>query len=194
MNWKSGCGWFFAVYLFVAVILTAFGVQPAVAVWACLAITVLLTGLYHWLRKAVRPSLREEPPSAHLRSSRRRTSAKRQGPRPHRRRGHPHSYWIGPRDDPARRKKVKRWVDTIHVGGSHELDYANRTPSLILAGLSKLEWLGTGSRHIYRWLRCKIRDKHYWQQVGTSGGMDYETGRRLGTFVCRICGKWEFRR
>lgn len=81
----------------------------------------------------------------------------------------------------------------MHVGGSRELDYANRTPSLILAGLSKLEWLGTGIRHVYRWLRCKIRDKHDWPHAGTIGGMDYETGRRLGAFVCHICGKEEFR-
>ena len=41
---------------------------------------------------------------------------------------------------------------------------------LIDTGRFKLEWIGTcivwigtGSRHAFRWLRCKIRDKHYWE-------------------------------
>ena len=194
MNWKSGCGWFLAVYLFVAVILTAFGVQPAVAIWLCLAITGLLAYLYHWWGKEALRSPREKPAPAPLqsqprvrRSSRRRTSARttRQSPRSHTRRGHWHDYWTGPRDDPEKRTKIKRWVDSIHVGGFRELTLASRF---------KLEWIGTGSRHIYRWLQCKIRDKHYWQQVGNIGWVDYETGRRTGAFVCCICGKEEFRR
>ena len=116
MNWKSGCGWFFAVYLFVAVILTVFGVQPAVAVWVCLAISVfVLTRLHHWRREEALP-----PTPELRRPARRRTSVRttRQSPRPHWRRAHWHAFWIGPRDDPSKRTKIMRRLDPIHVGGA----------------------------------------------------------------------------
>ena len=65
---------------------------------------------------------------------------------------------------------------------------------LVVTGRFKLEWIGQAGRHIFRWLRCKIRDKHYWQQAGIIGWVNWETGRQTGTFVCRICGKVEVRR
>ena len=61
---------------------------------------------------------------------------------------------------------------------------------LMLAGRIKIEWFGTGCRHIFRWLRCKIRDKHYWEAplyFSTSA-----PSPRCRT--CRICGKVEVRR
>ena len=192
MNWKSVCGWLF-VCLFV--ILTMFGMRTAVAFWSSLAVTGLIACLYHWWGKEALRSLREKPAPAPprpqprvRRSSHRRTSARttRQSPTPHLRRAHPHTYLTGPRDDP---KKIIRWLGPIHVGGSP------------LTDRFQLERVGTGSRwigahcwHIYRWLRCKIRDKHCWKQTGNIGWVDYETGRRTGTFVCRICGKKECRR
>lgn len=65
---------------------------------------------------------------------------------------------------------------------------------LTLAGRFKLEWVGQAGRHVCRWLRCKIRDKHYWRQAGLIGWVNWETGHQTGTFVCRICGKVEVRR
>ena len=127
MNWQSGCGWLFAVCLLLTVILDALGVQLAVAFWLSLAITVLLTCLYHWRWKEALLSRSDNPPSARSRpqsrvrrSARRRTSARttRQSPRPHWRRAHWHAFRIGPRDDPAKRTKIMRWLDPIHVGGA----------------------------------------------------------------------------
>lgn len=37
-------------------------------------------------------------------------------PRPHIRRAHWHSYWIGPKDDPGKRKPVLKWLPPIPVG------------------------------------------------------------------------------
>lgn len=59
---------------------------------------------------------------------------------------------------------------------------------LVVTGRFKLEWLGTGIRHIYRWLRCKIRDKHHYRQHGF-GRLDWDTGDEHATFVCYVCGK-----
>ncbi|MDE2706685.1 MAG: hypothetical protein OXI35_16585 [Gemmatimonadota bacterium] len=64
---------------------------------------------------------------------------------------------------------------------------------LTATGRFKLEWFGIGSRHVFRWLRCKIRNKHYWKQSGI-GWMDFETGRQTGTFVCDVFGKVVVRR
>ena len=60
--------------------------------------------------------------------------------------------------------------------------------ALVITGKFKLEWIAYAARHIFRWLRCKIRDKHYWQQEGI-GWMDLRTGARSGTFVCSVCRK-----
>lgn len=122
MNWKSGCGWAFAVYAFLVIILTVLDVPPAVTTWLSLAITVLLACLYPWIRKEALPPLREKPAPAPLqtqprarRSSRRRTSDRttRKSPRSHIRSAHWHTYGTGPR----RRTKIKRWVDSTPVGG-----------------------------------------------------------------------------
>lgn len=37
-------------------------------------------------------------------------------PRPHVRRAHWHSYWTGPRKDPARRQLVVKWIHPILIG------------------------------------------------------------------------------
>ena len=58
---------------------------------------------------------------------------------------------------------------------------------LTATGRFKLEWIGTGSRHVFRWLRCKVRDKHHWQpQYGVHVSINGEPKRPT---VCLICGK-----
>ena len=59
---------------------------------------------------------------------------------------------------------------------------------LVITGRLKLEWIGVGIRQIFRWLRCKVRNKHRYFQDGI-GWMDINTGRRTGTFRCDVCGK-----
>ena len=59
---------------------------------------------------------------------------------------------------------------------------------LAVMGRFKLEWLGTGIRHICRWLRCKVRNKHRYFQKGIVW-IDGNTGHKRGTYVCRVCGK-----
>lgn len=61
---------------------------------------------------------------------------------------------------------------------------------LILFGRIKLEWMAYGLRHIFRWLRCKIRGKHRYFLDGI-GHTDFRTGRTSGTFVCAVCGRVE---
>ena len=58
--------------------------------------------------------------------------------------------------------------------------------SLVLTGRFRLEWIGRGTRHVYRWLRCKIADKHYVGYVGVVN-QDDSCVRRFSQ--CRICGK-----
>lgn len=60
--------------------------------------------------------------------------------------------------------------------------------ALIVTGRFKLEWIGIFLRHVGRWLRCKLRDRHRYYQEGI-GWLDFNTGHRSGTFVCRVCGK-----
>lgn len=47
----------------------------------------------------------------------------RRGPRPHIRRAHWHTYWVGPKADPSSRRRVLRWLPPIPVGmeGQDEL-------------------------------------------------------------------------
>ena len=47
----------------------------------------------------------------------------RRGPRPHIRRAHWHTYWVGPKADPSSRRRVLRWLPPIPVGmeGQEEL-------------------------------------------------------------------------
>ena len=59
---------------------------------------------------------------------------------------------------------------------------------LVLTGRFKLEWIGVGVRHVFRWMRCKLRNKHRYFQDGI-GWINFETGRHTGTFVCDVCGK-----
>ena len=59
---------------------------------------------------------------------------------------------------------------------------------LILFGRFRLEWIGVSILHIFRWLRCKVRNKHRYVQEGI-GWIDFNTGYRRGTFVCAVCGK-----
>ena len=56
----------------------------------------------------------------------------------------------------------------------------------VVTGKFRLEWLAFGSRHVYRWLRCKIADKHYVGYVGVVNPDDSYV-RRFSQ--CRICGK-----
>ncbi len=58
---------------------------------------------------------------------------------------------------------------------------------LVALGRFKLEWIGRGIRHIARWIRCKMRDKHRYFQSGV-GFMDMNTGNIRGRYVCDICG------
>ncbi len=64
---------------------------------------------------------------------------------------------------------------------------------LILFGRIKLEWMAYWLRHIFRWLRCKIRGKHLYFLDGT-GRTDLWTGLTSGTFVCAVCGRVEIAR
>ena len=64
---------------------------------------------------------------------------------------------------------------------------------LVFKGRYMLEWIGTGVRHICRWLRCKVRNKHHWLREGI-GWVNVRTGRETGTFVCGVCGKVWVRR
>ena len=48
------------------------------------------------------------------------SSGTRSNPRPHIRRAHWHSYWVGPRSRPERRKLVVRWLHPIIVAGSQK--------------------------------------------------------------------------
>ena len=59
---------------------------------------------------------------------------------------------------------------------------------LFLFGRLKPEWIGRVVRHIFRWLRCKVRNKHRYFLDGI-GHMDIQTGRISGTYVCEICGR-----
>ena len=59
---------------------------------------------------------------------------------------------------------------------------------LIVTGRFKLKWIGIVVKHIYRWLRCKISDKHYYQLDGI-GWTDITAGRSHGTYVCAVCSK-----
>ena len=59
---------------------------------------------------------------------------------------------------------------------------------LILTGRFKLQWIASGTRQIYRWLRCKAGDKHYYQPANI-GWIDIATGRHRGTYVCSVCNK-----
>ena len=59
---------------------------------------------------------------------------------------------------------------------------------LVMTNRFKLPWIGHGARHIYRWLRCKIRDEHYYSLDGI-GWTDLNTGRSRGTYVCAVCSK-----
>lgn len=64
---------------------------------------------------------------------------------------------------------------------------------LAIAGRFKLEWIGLGIRHIFRWLRCKTRNRHIWEQC-RPGPLEHPTGPDAGTFVCVVCGKVEIRK
>ena len=59
---------------------------------------------------------------------------------------------------------------------------------LVMTDRFKLKWIGHGTRHIYRWLRCKISDEHYYYLDGI-GWTDLNTGRSRGTYVCAVCSK-----
>ena len=59
---------------------------------------------------------------------------------------------------------------------------------LVVTGRFPLKWIGVSIRHICRWLRCKIRDKHRYFQDGI-GWIDFNSGRHTGTFRCDVCGK-----
>ena len=113
MNGNSGCWWAFAACMLLGGLLVTIGVPSEVVVGMGVAIVVLLVVfLLRELGAAARPSQPEKPP-------RRQTSARttRQSPRPHWRRAHRHRYWTGSHKNPSQRKKITRWLDSIHVGG-----------------------------------------------------------------------------
>ena len=56
---------------------------------------------------------------------------------------------------------------------------------LILSGRFRLEWICLGTRHVYRWLRCKTLDRHHYR---LTSGLIQESGGG-GHFYCPICGK-----
>ena len=56
----------------------------------------------------------------------------------------------------------------------------------VWTGRFKLEWIALGCRHVVRWLRCKIRNRHYWQSLSTILVVGIEPQPR--TYQCRICG------
>lgn len=61
---------------------------------------------------------------------------------------------------------------------------------LTVTGRFKLEWIGEGTRHIYRWLRCKASDRHHFNVTNPTTafyGLDHKRLR------CKICGKTEVR-
>ncbi len=60
---------------------------------------------------------------------------------------------------------------------------------LFVLRVLKPEWVALCLRHIYRWLRCKLTDRHYYQQSSAFGSINIYTGRRTGTFTCYVCGK-----
>ena len=43
-------------------------------------------------------------------------------PRPHIRRAHWHSYWVGPRKEPEKRRKVVKWLHPVHVGARGQVN------------------------------------------------------------------------
>ena len=61
--------------------------------------------------------------------------------------------------------------------------------ALVLAGRFKLKWIGSGVKHIFRWLRCKTRNKHVLEFYGL-GRYDLNTGLPSGAARCSICGKF----
>ena len=64
---------------------------------------------------------------------------------------------------------------------------------LFLFGRLKPEWLGTSIRHIFRWLRCKVRNKHRYFLDGI-GLISLNAGIPRGWYVCDVCGKtWDLR-
>ena len=56
---------------------------------------------------------------------------------------------------------------------------------LILFGRIRLEWIGLGIRQIFRWSRCKVRNKHHYHVTG----MINPDGTGSSRGLCRICGK-----
>ena len=61
---------------------------------------------------------------------------------------------------------------------------------LVATGRFKLEWIGQLCRHVARWLRCKILDRHHYRGPGVFiiGGLPSPT-----TYTCTTCGKTEIR-
>ena len=64
--------------------------------------------------------------------------------------------------------------------------------SLVLTGRFRLEWIGRGSRHIYRWLRCKIARRHYYIMMNQGRPVMFEDGVSGILRECRICGKDDY--
>ena len=62
---------------------------------------------------------------------------------------------------------------------------------LVATGRFQLEWIGQLSRHIVRWLRCKIRNRHYWRSLDVAIIIDGPPRERH--YRCQICGKLETR-
>ena len=60
---------------------------------------------------------------------------------------------------------------------------------LVVTGKFPLEWIGRGTRHIYRWLRCKIMDRHYYIMTNQGRPVVFEDGSSGILRECRICGK-----
>ena len=59
---------------------------------------------------------------------------------------------------------------------------------LIIFGRLKLEWVAAATVHIYRWLRCKIRDRHHWVMRGQNIE-EFHSGIVGQIQYCEICGK-----
>ena len=60
---------------------------------------------------------------------------------------------------------------------------------LVITGKFPPEWIGHGTRHVYRWLRCKVRDKHHFDHTVKRTNVLDLFGPYVRRSECRICGK-----
>ena len=59
---------------------------------------------------------------------------------------------------------------------------------LVATGRFKLEWIGQLCRHVVRWLRCKICNRHMWRLITPMIVVANEPPLPR-IYMCEICGK-----